>query len=140
MNILKGKAMLAIGAVVDVATQADQAPITGKAMAIRMKLPPRHLQSLLRKLVRQKVLTGARGLNGGYKLARAPSEIFLGEIVRVAYSLNSDEPNLLGANSEIIKNAVFPLMSKLSASFLDILDQTPVDSLLKGGNGVNCGN
>ena len=61
MNLLSRRSVLAIAAVVDVALHSRSAPVAAKALAVRHKLPPRHLETLLQGLVHAKILKGVRG-------------------------------------------------------------------------------
>jgi DNA-binding IscR family transcriptional regulator len=56
MNLLSRRSVLAIAAVVDVALHFRSAPVAGKALAARHKLPSRHLETLLQRLVHAKIL------------------------------------------------------------------------------------
>jgi hypothetical protein len=70
MSLLPRKGLLAIAAVVDVALQTDGRPISAKTLTTRHGLPRRHLESVLQSLVRDGILKGIRGPQGGYELAR----------------------------------------------------------------------
>ena len=73
MSLLPRKGLLAIAAVVDVALQTDERPISAKTLATRHGLPPRHLESVLQSLGARRHPQGhprpARRLRAG---ARAP--------------------------------------------------------------------
>ncbi len=68
--LLSRKGLLAIAAVVDVALQKDGRPLSSKQLAERHGLPPRHLEGVLQALMREGILRGIRGPQGGYRLAR----------------------------------------------------------------------
>ena len=62
--------VLAIAAVVDVALHSPSAPVAGRqGFGFQLKLPSRHLETLLQGLVDAKILKGVRGPRGGYELA-----------------------------------------------------------------------
>ena len=44
----------------------------------------KYLESILKSLVKQKMLKGLRGKGGGYQLTRTPAEYSVGEILEVA--------------------------------------------------------
>lgn len=52
-----------------------------KELASREKLPIKFLESILSALTRGKYLTSKIGATGGYRLARPPEEIVVGDIV-----------------------------------------------------------
>jgi DNA-binding IscR family transcriptional regulator len=58
MSLLPRKGLLAIAAVVDVALNARDRPVSAKALAARHGLPPRHLEPVLQALVHDGILRG----------------------------------------------------------------------------------
>ena len=129
MNILARRSVLAIVAVVDVALHSRKAPVAAKALAARHKLPARHLETLLQGLVHAKILKGVRGPRGGYELARERRRISVGEIVRIARSLSTADPEDLGANSVLIERTIDPAMRRAGETFLGNLDSTTVEQM-----------
>ena len=89
MSLLPRKALLAIAAVVDVALNARDRPVSAKALAARHGLPPRHLEPVLQALVHEGILRGLRGPHGGYALARERDSIGIDEIVRAAATVRA---------------------------------------------------
>jgi Rrf2 family protein len=55
---------------------------TAEALAGEQSLPPRFLGAILADLRRAGLVASQRGSEGGYRLARAPEEITLAEIIR----------------------------------------------------------
>ena len=109
MNLLSRRSVLAIAAVVDVALHSRSAPVAAKALAARHRLPTRHLETLLEGLVHAKILKGVRGPRGGYELARERRRITVGEIVRIAMSLSTADPEYLAANSVLLARGYRPV-------------------------------
>lgn len=66
----------------DLALHYDQGPIAIEKIASRQGLPVRYLEQLLLTLKRAGFLLSKRGVNGGYSLAKPPSRITLGDILR----------------------------------------------------------
>src|SRR5450432_1118854 len=122
MNLLSRRSVLAIAAVVDVALHSRSAPVAGRALAARHKLPTRHLETLLQGLVHAKILKGVRGPRGGYALARKSRSITVGEVVRIAMSLSAADPEGLGANSVLLERVIEPTVRRAGETFLDNLD------------------
>jgi Rrf2 family transcriptional regulator, iron-sulfur cluster assembly transcription factor len=129
MNILPRRSVLAIAAVVDVALHSDKAPVGAKDLTARHKLPPRHLEILLQGLVHARILTGVRGPRGGYELARERRRITLGEIVRVAMSLSTADPEDLGAHSVLLARVIDPPVRRAGETFLANLDSITVEQM-----------
>jgi Rrf2 family transcriptional regulator, iron-sulfur cluster assembly transcription factor len=129
MNLLSRRSVLAIAAVVDVALHSRSAPVAARALAARHKLPSRHLETLLQGLVHAKILKGVRGPRGGYELARGRRRITIGEIVRIAMSLSTADPEDLGANSVLIERAIDPTVRREAETFLANLDLVTVEQI-----------
>jgi Rrf2 family protein len=55
---------------------------TADALAAEQGLPPRFLGAILADLRRHGLVASQRGADGGYRLARPPSEITLAEVIR----------------------------------------------------------
>ena len=128
MILLSRRSLLAVTAVVDVATHARPSPVAAKALAARHNLPPRHLETLLQTLVRANILKGVRGPRGGYELARERRRITVGEIVRAAMEGGEDEPEV---ESRLVSDVIAPLVSEASGAFLAALDAITVDDLCR---------
>ena len=129
MNLLSRRSVLAIAAVVDVALHSGSTPVHAGDLAARHKLPSRHLETLLQGLVHAKILKGVRGPLGGYKLARERRRITLGEIVRIAMSLSTADPEDLGANSVLLERVIDPAVRRAGETFLSNLDAITVEQM-----------
>jgi Rrf2 family iron-sulfur cluster assembly transcriptional regulator len=131
MMLLSKRALLAVAAVVDVATHARPTPVAAKALASRHNLPPRHLETLLQSLVRANILKGVRGPKGGYELARERRRITMGEIVRVAILSEESEDATAADASKLISTVVAPLVSDAGESLMAALDAVTVEDLCR---------
>src|SRR5579863_1983699 len=129
MNLLSRRSVLAVAAVVDLALHSRSAPVAARALAARHKLAPRHLEPLLKGLVHAEILKGVRGPRGGYELARERQRITVGEIVRVAMSLSTAEPQDLGSNSVLLERVIDRAMRKAVENFLSTLDSITVEQM-----------
>src|ERR1700757_4037622 len=115
MPLLPRKAILAVAAVIDVATQEHGKPISAKALAARHSLPPRHLEPVLQALVRCGILNGIRGPRGGYELARDRRHVTANDILRAAGTV--DEEDVQQAGSELLNRVVLPAMANAEQEF-----------------------
>jgi Rrf2 family transcriptional regulator, iron-sulfur cluster assembly transcription factor len=77
------KLFYAVEAVLYIAYNAGQGPITSRDIAQRQGLPPRYLEQLMQKLVRAGLLRGVRGPHGGYVLAKERRRITVADICTV---------------------------------------------------------
>jgi Rrf2 family protein len=136
MNILKGKALLGIATVTDVAMHAEDRPTAAKAIASRLKLPPRHLETLLQALVHDQILDGVRGPRGGYRLARPADMISLGHVVRTALELAPPQAGF-AATTDLVRTVVEPSIAAFSAEMLAKLDTTTIHGLVEKAKGLS---
>jgi Rrf2 family transcriptional regulator, iron-sulfur cluster assembly transcription factor len=70
-----------VKALLDLSLQPNYGPTSVKAIAQRQDLPPPYLEKLLIELRRAGLVTSVRGAQGGYRLARSPSQISLGQVL-----------------------------------------------------------
>jgi len=130
MSLLPRKALLAIAAVVDVALNGRDRPVSAKALATRHALPPRHLESVLQALVHEGILRGVRGPHGGYALAREPGQIGIDEIVRAAATVRDhDDEDAIA--SPLIAEVVSPAVAEAERAFSGALSRINVDDLAR---------
>jgi len=116
MSLLPRKGLLAIAAVIDVALNARERPVSARKLAARHNLPPRHLEPVLQALVHEGIFNGIRGPRGGYELARERERITVADILRVA---GSDEDTALGGakGSRILDDVVLPALTDAERHF-----------------------
>lgn len=85
------KLFYAVEAVLYIAYNGGQGPISGRDIAKRQGLPPRYLEQLMQRLVRGGILRGVRGPHGGYLLARERRRITVGDICEVLNEEKDDQ-------------------------------------------------
>jgi Rrf2 family iron-sulfur cluster assembly transcriptional regulator len=128
MSLLPRKGLLAIAAVVDVALNSRDRPVSAKVLAARHGLPPRHLEPVLQALVHDGILRGVRGPHGGYALARERGRIGIDEIVRAAATVRDEEG---GIASPLIADVVSPAVAEAERAFSGALSRINVDDLAR---------
>jgi Rrf2 family iron-sulfur cluster assembly transcriptional regulator len=129
MSLLPRKGLLAIAAVVDVALNAGERPVSARKLAARHNLPPRHLEPVLQALVHEGIFHGIRGPRGGYELAREGQRISVADILRVAGDDDEGEDGL--HESQILERIVLPALADAERAFAAALSQLSVDDLAK---------
>ena len=129
MSLLPRKALLAIAAVVDVALNGRDRPVSAKALAARHALPPRHLEPVLQALVHEGILRGVRGPHGGYALARERGSIGIDEIVRAAATVRDHDEDAI--TSPLIVDVVSPAVAEAERAFSGALSRINVDDLAR---------
>jgi Rrf2 family transcriptional regulator, iron-sulfur cluster assembly transcription factor len=70
-----------VKALLDLSLQPRYKPTSVKAIAQRQDLPAPYLEKLLIELRRAGLVDSVRGAQGGYRLARSPAQISLGQIL-----------------------------------------------------------
>lgn len=70
-----------VKALLDLALQPHLQPTSVRAIAQRQDLPAPYLEKLLIELRRAGLVESIRGVQGGYRLARPPAQISLGQIL-----------------------------------------------------------
>lgn len=84
---LSTRSRYAVMAMIDLAQQDGNVCVPLSLIAQRQGLPLQYLEQLFAKLRKSALVTSARGSNGGYELAKLPSEIHIYDII-----LAADEP------------------------------------------------
>lgn len=70
-----------VKALLDLSLQREYGPVSVKAIATRQDIPAPYLEKLLIEMRRAGLVESIRGSLGGYKLARSPAQISLGQIL-----------------------------------------------------------
>src|SRR3989454_12744545 len=81
--MLSKKAKNAIKALLALADHERNEPMRIADLARAEQIPPKFLELILLGLKNQGILQSRKGKGGGYLLARDPSDIYLGQIVRM---------------------------------------------------------
>ena len=79
---LSTKGRYGLRAVVDLAIHSRDESVTLGSIAQRQDLSEGYLEQLIAKLKRAGIVASIRGSGGGYRLAKAPEEITVGDILR----------------------------------------------------------
>jgi Rrf2 family protein len=72
----------ALRVMVDIAEHQNGGFITLKEVAERQELSEKYLESIMKVLVSDGIIEGARGKGGGYRLIKSPEEYIIGDILR----------------------------------------------------------
>ena len=129
MSLLPRKGLLAIAAVVDVALNARERPVSSRKLAARHNLPPRHLEPVLQALVHEGILLGVRGPRGGYQLARERKRISVSDILNAAGTVEDAESNT--PRSRILDDVVLPVIADAERAFSTALTRLNLEDMTK---------
>lgn len=109
--------------------------VTIREIAEKEGIPVKFLEAILVDMKRARIVESVRGAKGGYRLARTPSSVFLGEVIRLV-----DGPLAPLGDAATLKRLVATdkRRSSLYKVFLDvrnsasrILDHTSLDDLCR---------
>jgi Rrf2 family protein len=126
---LSRKTLLALEAVIDIAFNARPEPVQAKEITARQGVPQRYLEQVMQQLVRAGILKGVRGPRGGYRLARERRRISVGDVVRVAESIEDGEEEKIRPRSDLGLRIVGPLIQHLQDDVMARLDSVTIEDL-----------
>ncbi len=126
---LSRKTLLALEAVIDIAFNARPEPVQAKEITARQGVPQRYLEQVMQQLVRAGILKGVRGPRGGYRLARERRRISVGDVVRIAESIEDGEEEKIRPRSELGLRIVAPLIQTLQDDIMAQLDAVSIEDL-----------
>jgi Rrf2 family protein len=129
MLLRRDRALLALDIALDIAFHAGRgSEVTGAAeIAERLNAARRGIEPLLQALVRSGLLDSVRGPRGGYRMARAPREVKLAEIIAaVTEDETADAPP-----GKLATLVTAPLWAELDAAVEKKLQSITLEELLK---------
>ncbi len=114
-------------AMVDLAVEYGGAPVSTATLASLQGISEAYLEQLISSLRKSGLIVSLRGAQGGYRLARAPEEINVGEILRVLEG-STDLVECVGVEKVDCSNACTcsarPLWLKLQSKINAVLNET----------------
>ena len=113
-------------AMVDLAMHAEEGPVLRHNIAERQEISADYVAQLFRQLSAAGLLEGVKGPGGGYRLARDPSTIRAGDVIRavegpvalVHCTLPSDQPSCNRVDG-CVTHLLWKRRSTVMAGFLD---------------------
>ena len=81
--LISTKGRYSLRVMVDLAEHQSEDFIPLKVIANRQEISEKYLESIIKLLVKAKLLTGLRGKGGGYKLTKSPDQYTVGSILRL---------------------------------------------------------
>jgi Rrf2 family protein len=127
--------LYAIHAMLRLAESEEGVPIPCSQLARAGNMPERFLLQVLRVLVTQELLHSTRGVEGGYYLARQPSQITLCDILEAFDQTPQIElPKINGAPSQLHDRLAVTLSEASTAARAELKKLTLADLLNGGGD------
>ena len=81
--LISTKGRYALRVMIDLAEHQAEGFIPLKSIAERQEISEKYLESIIKLLVKAKLLNGLRGKGGGYQLTKAPEQYTVGSILRI---------------------------------------------------------
>ncbi|MGM9586100.1 MAG: RrF2 family transcriptional regulator [Candidatus Limivicinus sp.] len=81
--LISTKGRYALRVMIDLVENQSEGYVPLKEIAERQEISEKYLESIIKILVKAKMLDGLRGKGGGYKLTKAPEQYTVGAILRL---------------------------------------------------------
>ena len=124
------KGRYALRIMIDLAKHQSDDFVTLKDIANRQEMSEKYLESIIKVLVKNQILVGLRGKGGGYKLTGHPSDITVGEVLRIAEEnimIDDEDTESMYRTSEY---RTIDMWSKLSKMINDYFDNISIADLI----------
>ena len=132
--LISTKGRYALRVMIDLAEHQTEGFIPLKVIAERQEISEKYLESIIKLLVRAKLLNGVRGKGGGYKLTKAPEQYTVGGILRLTEDSMAPVSCLeQGADAcpRIAECRTLPLWQGLNKVISDYLDHVTLADLMR---------
>ena len=128
--IFNKKFLHAIEAVIDISLYSSNKPTRATEITKRQGIPSRYLEKILQELVRQKILKGTRGPNGGYTLAKEKRNIFLIDIYNSILEIEKNKKKNY-EDTQIRSKIINPFVINITNEIISSLKVTNIHDLYK---------
>ena len=127
--IINKKFLHAIETILDISLHSSHNPASAKDITKRQGIPPRYLEKILQELVRQKILKGTRGPNGGYALGREKRNIFLIDIYNAVLTIERNKKEEV--DTQIRSKIINPFIKNITNEIINSFKLTSIHDLYK---------
>ena len=136
--LVSTKGRYALRVMIDLAEHPTDGYIPLKLIAERQGISEKYLESIIKLLVRARLLTGLRGKGGGYRLTRPPEAYTLGDILRATEGSLAPVA-CLDEGSQPCSRAgqcrTLPIWQRLDGLLCSFFDSVHLTELLEPGDG-----
>ena len=127
---LSTKGRYGLRAMIDLARYSEKEPVSIGSVAARQEISERYLEQLVALLKKAGLVKSIRGASGGYVLAKKPSEISVGDILR---ALEGSLEPVKCADGCVTKY----VWQKINDSINDTVNQIMLDELIQESKSIN---
>jgi Rrf2 family protein len=122
----------ALHAVAYMAQQKNDSPVASHNIAKARKIPERFLLKVLKPLVSARVLHSVKGPNGGYKLAKTPTNISILEIIEAVDGNIQGQPSWAEHGNAPLNNKIESICKGVADVQRKYLEKVHLSDLLVG--------
>ena len=132
---LTNKGRYAVMAMADLASNANDGPISLSEISLRQNISLAYLEQIFLKLKNNKLVRSSRGANGGYTLEKPASEIKLSNIIfavdEEVKTLNCKKNSKRGCNNKSVKCITHNLWDQLDQHINGFFEKVKLQDLTK---------
>ena len=132
---LTNKGRYAVMAMADLASNANDGPISLSEISLRQNISLAYLEQIFLKLKSNKLVRSSRGANGGYTLEKPASEIKLSNIIfavdEEVKTLNCKKNSKRGCNNKSVKCITHNLWDQLDQHINGFFEKVKLQDLTK---------
>ena len=138
--LISTKGRYALRVMIDLAEHQTDGFIPLKTIAERQEISEKYLESIIKLLVKAKLLNGLRGKGGGYQLTKAPDQYTVGSILQLTeeslapVSCLEEDAALCPRMADC---RTLPLWQGLDKVIRDYLDNITIADLMRHGTAGN---
>ncbi len=132
--LISTKGRYALRVLIDMAEHQNGDYVPLRDIAARQEISEKYLESIVKVLVRAKLLDGLRGKGGGYRLRREPDQVTAGEVLRLCEGTLSPVSCLMENGERCDRMPVcrtLPLWKKLDSLIQEYLDSVTIADLMR---------
>lgn len=132
--LVSTKGRYALRVMIDLAEHEGEGYLPLRDIAARQSISEKYLESILKTLVRDRLIEGLRGKGGGYRLRKEPDQYTVGQILRVMEGSLAPVACLEEGSAPCARVAncrTLSLWSGLNDLIRDYLDRFTIADLMK---------
>lgn len=139
--MISTKGRYALRVLIDLAEHEGEGFVTLKDIAARQNISKKYLEQIVPLLNKADIVNGSRGFQGGYKLAKKPSEITVGDVLRITEGslapvacLDQNEPFGCDRKDDCL---TLPMWKGLYKAITDYLDGITLRDVLNNADSAD---
>ena len=118
----------------DLATAGPEKYVPLKLLSHRRNLSVKYLEQILIQLGKAGLVTGIRGSNGGYKLAKSPSDYTAGDILRAMEGDISPKGTQTEENNTVLSEGTKHFWDSFDTAVNEYVDSVTLEDIQKESN------